>query len=196
MSTFTATLTLVLIMDPLGNLPVFASVLKDVDPARRGRVVRREMLFALGILVATLLVGGAVLEVLGLTNQGLEIGGGALLLLIALKMVFPSAGGLSGDTPDGEPFLVPLAVPFVAGPSTVSVLLLLSNTEPGRLGDWFLALLGAWSVTFAVLAGSGPLLKRLGPRGLAAMERLMGIVLFLLAIQMPVNGVQGLLEGP
>ncbi|MEM7517466.1 MAG: MarC family protein, partial [Planctomycetota bacterium] len=126
MTTATATLTLWLLMDPLGNLPVFASVLGGVEPARRRSVLRRELLLALAFLITFLFLGRAFFSLLHLEPTSVQIAGGAILGMIAFRMLFPPQAGVWGDAADGEPLLFPLAVPMVAGPATLSLLLLLS----------------------------------------------------------------------
>lgn len=120
MDTFSATVMLFLIMDPLGNVPTFLSVLKDIAPRRRRIIIVRELFFALVILLLFLFLGQYLLDFLKLKQESISIAGGIVLFLIALKMIFPSEGGVVGATPEGEPFIVPLAIPLVAGPSTLA----------------------------------------------------------------------------
>ncbi len=188
MDTLTAAVTLLLVMDPLGNLPVFIAVLDRVPAARRRKVLVRELLFALGVALAFLFAGRPVLQFLGLRQESISIAGGIVLFLIALNMLFPAEGGLA-EQPEGEPFVVPLAVPFIAGPSALATLLLLERSDPGRLWDWLLALLGAWAATAAVLLSAPALLRVLGRRGLIALERLTGMLLVMIAVQMFLDGV-------
>ncbi|EED31890.1 multiple antibiotic transporter [gamma proteobacterium NOR5-3] len=184
-----AFITLVLVMDPLGNVPIFLSVLKDVDGQRRYWVIFRELLIALGVLLLFLYGGSAALEAMGLRQESISIGGAIILFLIAIRMIFPSPYGLLGDTPDGEPFIVPLAIPAVAGPSSLAIAMLMVNTDPTRMLDWTIALVGAWAVSACILMTSPLLLKALGNRGLMAMERLMGMILVIIAVQMFFEGV-------
>lgn len=186
---FSAFITLLLVMDPLGNVPVFISVLKDVDPKRRQWVLARELLIALVVLLTFLFAGSTALDMMGLRQESISIAGAIILFLIAVRMIFPSPYGLMGDTPEGEPFIVPLAIPLVAGPSSLAFAMLLVNTNPGRMLDWTLALVGAWAVSAALLMASPLLLKALGHRGLIAVERLMGMVLVIIAVQMFFDGV-------
>jgi MarC family membrane protein len=189
MDTFSAFITLLFVMDPLGNVPIFLSVLKDVDPKRRQKVVLRELLIALVVLLVFLFAGSTLLNWLGLRQESISVAGAIILFVIALRMIFPSPYGLMGDTPDGEPFIVPLAIPAVAGPSTLAIAMLLVNSDPSRMMDWTLALVGAWSVTAILLMASPLLLKGLGNRGLLATERLMGMILIIIAVQMFFDGV-------
>ena len=190
MDTWSAAVMLFLIMDPLGNLPIFMSVLKMIEPKRRRFILVRELLFALVILYVFLFSGQAVLDFLNVKQETVSIAGGIILFLIALKMIFPVKGASPiGLAAGEEPYIVPLAIPLIAGPSTLAALILLSNQSPDRMGDWALALGAAWIVSAAILLFSGVFHRRLGERGLAAMERLMGMILVMIAIQMFLNGV-------
>jgi multiple antibiotic resistance protein len=181
--------TLFFVMDPLGNMPVFNAVLSRFSPRRRAEITARELVIALAILLLFLFAGTAILEFLGLSQPSLSIAGGVLLFLIALRMIFPRTSGEAVSEKD-EPFIVPLAMPMVAGPSTIAILLLLSSTEPERIWEWCTALVVAWVATTALLTASPFLLRVLGDRGIRALERLMGMLLVLLATQMLLNGVR------
>jgi len=186
---FSAFITLLLVMDPLGNVPIFLSVLKDVDPKRRQWVIFRELLVALGVLLLFLWGGSTALDLLGLRQESISIAGAIILFLIAIRMIFPSPYGMIGDAPGGEPFIVPLAIPAVAGPSSLAIAMLMVHTDPSRMLDWTAALVGAWAVSAVLLMASPLLLKALGNRGLIAMERLMGMILVIIAVQMFFDGV-------
>ena len=185
-----AAATLFFVMDPLGNIPVFNSVLSRFEPQRRAQITARELVIALVIMLVLLFAGTAILDFLGLSQPSLNIAGGVLLFLIALRMIFPGRAAERATQPEDEPFIVPLAMPMVAGPSTMAVLLLLSSTEPERVWEWCTALVIAWAAATVLLTASPFLLRVLGDRGLRAMERLMGMLLVLLATQMLLNGVR------
>jgi multiple antibiotic resistance protein len=185
-----AVVTLFLIMDPLGNIPVFLSILKDVPPERRRIVLMREVVIAYAVLLIFLFLGRYVLQILQLEQETISIAGGIVLFLIALKMIFPSAGGLHGDSPEGEPFIVPLAIPLIAGPSTLAALLLLQRTGPGATWELLLAVTIAWALTAVILLAAPLCYRALGQRGLIAMERLMGMILVMISVQMLMNGVR------
>ena len=183
MDIISAATLLFLVMDPLGNIPVFLSVLDKVAPERRTRVLIRELLLALGVLIIFLYAGRTVLGFLGLSEHSIRIAGSIILFIIALKMVFPVARSAhTDDEIQGEPLLVPLAIPMVAGPSTMAVIMLLSTNEPGRMTDWVLALLAAWFISSTILISSTTLKRCLGHRGLIAIERLMGMFLIAWAV--------------
>ncbi|MCX7043739.1 MAG: YhgN family NAAT transporter [Gammaproteobacteria bacterium] len=188
-STISTALLLFLILDPLGNIPVFLSILKPLTPARRRIVLLREMLIALGVLFAFLWGGIYVLELMHLRQESVSIAGGIVLFLIGLKMIFPSPEGMFGETPGGEPFIVPLAIPLVAGPSGMASVMLLGSQEPDRMADWSLALFLAWLATAVILFSATRLYKVLGQAFLVAVERLMGMLLVAISVQMLMDGI-------
>ena len=190
MDILSAGLTLLLIMDPLGNIPVFLSVLKKVEnESRKRKILIRELAIALIVMLVFLFVGQYFLKWLNLRQEAVQIAGGIVLFLIALRMIFPTEKGVMGDLPEGEPFIVPLAVPLLAGPSTLAMLILLARSQPDRIIDWLIAVLGAWGVTSLIMLSSGKLHKLLGMRGLIAVERLMGMVLVAISVQMLLDGI-------
>jgi multiple antibiotic resistance protein len=188
-----AVITLLLVMDPLGNVPLFLSALKAVSPARRRLVLVRELLLAYGVLLVCVLAGGTLLRLLGLEQESISMAGGIVLFLISIRMIFP-AGGQTTDQIEGEPFLVPLAVPLIAGPSTLAALLLLQRTSPKQTGAVILALTIAWAVSGLILLSSTFFYRVLRERGLAAMERLMGMILVMVAVQMFMTGLKTFLD--
>ena len=175
-------------MDPLGNIPPFLSALKTVERRRQRMVLLRETLIAYLVLLTFLFGGKYVLRLLSLQQETISIAGGIVLFLIALRMIFPKADG-ARDALEGEPFIVPLAIPFIAGPSTLAALLLLQQSTPNSTLQLFLALTLAWFVTAVILLSSTVLYRLLKERGLIALERLMGMLLVMLAVQMFINGV-------
>ena len=188
MRIFFNAITLLLIMDPLGNIPPFMSALKKVEAGRRRKVLLREILIAYGVLLTFLFAGKYILRLLSLQEETISIAGGIVLFLIALRMVFPREEP-ARDTLRGEPLIVPLAIPLIAGPSTLAALLLLQQSSPNSTLQLFLALTLAWFVTAVILLSSTILYRLLRERGLIALERLMGMLLVMLAVQMFINGV-------
>ncbi|MDF7651962.1 YhgN family NAAT transporter [Pantoea sp. Acro-805] len=190
-----ATILLLLIMDPLGNLPIFMSVLKHLEPKRRRAVLIREMLIALIIMLLFLFTGERILAFLNLRTETVSISGGIILFLIAIRMIFPSGENSTSGLPAGEePFLVPLAIPLVAGPSLLATLMLLSHQYPNQMSHLVGALLIAWGVTVVILLMSGLFLRLLGDKGVNALERLMGLILIMLATQMFLDGIRAYLK--
>jgi len=194
MDVMAAVVTLFLVMDPLGNVPMFLSVLKTVEPHRRRTVLLREIGFAYVVLVIFALLGRSLLKFLGLEPEAVGIAGGIVLFLIALRMIFPDHGAASGDALQGEPFIVPLAIPLVAGPSTLATLLLLESASGNALGPVMLAMTVAWALSAVILLSSTSLFRILGERGLIAMERLMGMLLVMVSVQMLINGLRASLR--
>ena len=188
MNLLALTVTLFLVLDPFGNAAIFHAVLSKVPEERRRRVLVRELLFALGTLLAFLFLGKHLLGFLGVRQATLSISGGILLFLIALGMVFPSRSVL-GETDDEEPFIVPLAVPLMAGPSSLALILLTASKYPAEIGSIALAVTGAWLLSAVILLLSPMILKLLGTKGTRALERLMGLLLILVAVQMFLDGV-------
>jgi MarC family membrane protein len=185
-----AAVLLFLVMDPLGNIPFFLAALRNVEPARQGRVIARELLIAYAVMVAFLFAGQFVLGVLRLSEPALTIAGGVILFLIAVRMVFPTPERSLHERVEGEPFIVPLAIPYVAGPSVLATELLLMSREPGRWADWLVALSIAWLAAAVVVLLGSRLRAYLGEKGLTALERLMGMVLVAVAIQMFLSGIE------
>ena len=196
METFTlltAFTTLFFVMDPLGNIPIYLSTLKEIPSDRHRQIIIRELLIALGVLLVFLFAGKQLLTFLGLSQPAIGIAGAIVLFLIAVKMIFPQKGGIMGGNHSGEPFIVPLAIPCVAGPSTMAILMLLANTGES-IWQWVAALLAAWTVSSVILLLSTKLLKLLGDRGLTAIERLMGMILVMISVQMMLDGLKGYLS--
>ena len=189
MTILSAALLLFLILDPLGNVPVFLSVLKPLPPHRQRVVLVRELLIALGVLMAFLWGGKYALELMHLRQESVAIAGGIVLFLIGIRMIFPRPEGLLGELPGGEPFIVPLAIPLVAGPSGMAAVMLMGSNEPTRLWDWSLALMIAWGATAVILFSATMLYKWLGRSALTALERLMGMLLVAISVQMVLDGI-------
>ena len=190
MDTYAAAVTLFLIMDPLGNIPLFLSILSQVPENRRRWVLVRELLIALGLMLIFLFSGPSLLKLLGLSTEAVSISGGIILMIIAIRMIFPSRGGPMGDeVDDSEPLIVPLATPMIAGPSILATLVLLAESQPERSVEWLYALLAAWGISAIILLSSQSCYRILGKRGLKAIERLMGMILISISVQMLINGI-------
>ncbi len=195
MSLLSAAVLLFFVMDPLGNVPLFLSALRNVDPARYRFVIVRELLIALAIMVAFLFAGRYLLDALRVSGAALTAGGGIILLLIALRMIFPTRDrSLREDVP-GEPFVVPLAVPYTAGPSLLATELLFMSSEPHRWPVWLGAVVLAWLASAVILYFASGLRKLLGDRGLTAIERLMGMLLVIVAVEMLMKGLAEYFRG-
>ena len=191
---FSAAILLLLVIDPFGNVPIVVSALANVPPSRRARVVLRECLAAYAVLLAFMAGGRSFLRWMQLSEVSLAIAGGIILFLIALRMVFRHPEGVFGDPPGDEPFLVPLAIPSIAGPSALATVMLMVSRDPPHRLAWLLALTAAMAVATLVLLAAYRLQRVLGERGMIAVERLMGLVLTALAVQMLLDGLRNFVE--
>lgn len=182
---------LFLVMDPLGNIPFFLTAVRSVAKDRRQFVIARELLIALAIMIVFIFAGRSILSGLHVSKEALTASGGVILLLIALRMIFPTPETTLEEVglPD-EPFIVPLAIPYTAGPSLLATEILLMSQEPQRWLAWLTALLLAWFFSAVILYCSGYLERILGDRMLVALERLMGMALVMISIQMLFDGIQ------
>lgn len=187
MTLYTAIITLTLVMDPLGNIPLFLSILNRVDAKKRQRIILREAFFAFIILAIFLFFGQYIMQGMHISQSAMSIAGGIILFLIAIKMIFPEHQSENIKV-EAEPFIVPLAVPLIAGPSTMAMVILLGSQAPYDMLKWFVALSVAWFITTSILVFSDFFRKILGERGLVAIERLMGMILTTMAVQMFLTG--------
>jgi MarC family membrane protein len=189
-SFLSAFILLLLVLDPLGSLPVFIPLMREVAPARRTRVAVREVLIAFSVLFAFMFFGDVFLRVMRLSERSLEVAGGVILLMVAIRMIFSHEGGVYG-TPEGkEPFIFPLAVPLLSGPSAMATVLLLASRQPDKLMSWVGALCGAMAVSGAVLLLCERIRKLLGDSVVSALEKLMGLVLTAIAVEMILAGLK------
>jgi MarC family membrane protein len=185
-----AFILLLLVLDPMGNVSTFMALLRGVEPTRRRKIILRECAVAMVLLLLFLGVGERFLAILGLSQSSLGIAGGIILFLIALRMVFESSAKVFGGLPEGEPFIVPLAVPMLVGPSALATVILLSTEHHVGMGTAMLAIVLAMTVTTIVLLLGERIARVLGERGLQAMERLMGLLLTAIAVEMFLRGVR------
>ncbi len=193
MDVFQAALLLFIIIDPVGNAPIFSTVLRDLDGPAARRVILRESFIALGIMLATLFAGSTLMGWLGLTQSALGLAGGIILFLISLRMIFPLPGGVFGENEvhaggASIPLVVPLAVPLLAGPSAIATLMLLAARDPQRMGSWALALGLAWVVSTAILLAAPWMGRVVGRNALEAVQRLLGMLLTAVAVQQFLDG--------
>ena len=190
MTVFSAIFLLFLIMDPIGNVPLFLSTLKNVPIERRRKIIIRELFIALLVLLFFMFIGKYILQLLQIAQSSLGIAGGIMLFIIAIKMIFPGRRNLFDHSDNMEPLVVPLAVPLLAGPSAIAAVILLMAQEPSRWLEWMVALVVAWLIAGIILVSSETLGRRLGVRALLAIERLMGILLMLVSVDMILDGVK------
>jgi MarC family membrane protein len=185
-----ATILLLLVVDPFGNIPVFVAALANTEGSRRLGIVLRECAIAYVVLLAFMFVGAPFMRVLNLSQSSLGIAGGVVLFLIALRMIFRHPGGIFGDKMDREPFIVPLAIPSIAGPSALATVLLLVSREPERIADWITALSLALGISTSVLVFAERISRFVGERVVQAFQRLMGLILTAIAVEMLLRGIE------
>jgi len=185
-----ATILLILVTDPLGNIPMCLATLNRIPHERHGRVILRECLIAFSALLLFMVSGRRIMAVLHLSDDALRVAGGVVLFLIAIKMIFPAGGARVGDEDVvGEPFIVPLAIPMIAGPSAMATAMLIAGSDPSRMWEWIAALVLCILVTLGVFLLATRIRKLLGEAAIIALERLMGLVLTAIAIEMLLSGV-------
>ena len=185
-----AVVILLLVMDPLGNIPIVAALLKNIDPRRRIIIIVRECVIAYGVLLMFVFFGERMLKLLGLSDSSINIAGGVILFLIALRIIFKHPEGVFGDTLGGEPFIVPLAIPSIAGPTAMATVILMVSRSPERMADWIMALTAAMAATLVLLLFAERISRWIGERGLLALERLMGLLLTAIAVEMLLRGIE------
>ena len=191
-----AFILLLLVLDPLGSLPIFIPIMRTVPPERRRWVAVREVSIAFGVLFAFMFFGEAFLRVMRLSERSLEVAGGVILLMVAIRMIFSHEGGVYG-TPEGkEPLIFPLAVPLLAGPSAMATVLLLASRQPDRVMSWVGALSCAMLVSGAVLLLCERIRRLLGDSVVSAIEKLMGLVLTAIAVEMILAGLKRYFMSP
>ena len=191
-----AVIVLLLVVDPFGNVPLVNAMLADVPLARRRKVVVRECGIAFMVLAAFMAFGPEILAVMHLSETSLSIAGGVILFMIAIRMVFAHPEGAFGlQQGRGEPLIVPLAIPLIAGPSALATVMLLASHEPRQLGMLAAALVVAMGIATAVLLAGERLQRWMGDRGMQAMARLMGLILTAIAVEMLLGGIRAFVEG-
>lgn len=193
MPVISAAIVLLLILDPFGNLVTINTLMSDIPANKRRRIILREALLAYGILIVFLFGGNPLLSFFGVDSSTLRISGGIILFLIALGMVFPTRSAMPSSL-EAEPFIVPIAMPLIAGPSAIAALLVLARSDPHLLLNWFGALTFAMGIVSAILWVSPWIFEKLGRRGALAVERLMGMLLIILSVQMMLDGVEQYLQ--
>jgi MarC family membrane protein len=190
-----AVILLTLVADPFGNVPLVNAMLGRVESPRRVRVILRECLIAFAILAAFMVGGRSLLAIMHLSETSLSIAGGVILFMIAIRMVFGRLEGVFGTPSQGEPFIVPLAIPLIAGPSALATVMLMASREPQRILMWAGALTAAMALTTLVLLLGERLQRRMGDAAMQAIERLMGLVLTAIAVEMLLGGIREFVGG-
>lgn len=189
MSFFNLVVILFLIMDPIGNISSSLSLLEGTPAKKRTWIIIREMLIALAVMIVFNFFGDFLFQILKVSDTTVRITSGVILFLIAIKILFPTTDSLRANLPEGEPFVTPLAIPLVAGPSLLATIMLFTNIEQSEF-YMLSAIFLAWLAALGVLLVGKPLQRVLGTSGLTACERLMGMILVMLAIQRFLEGIQ------
>ncbi|MCE4555264.1 MarC family protein [Roseateles cellulosilyticus] len=190
-SFLSALILLLLVLDPLGSLPIFIPIMRSVPPERRTRVALREVGIAFSVLLAFMFLGDSFLQVMHLSERSLEVAGGVILMIIAIRMIFGSSGESAyGLEPGREPLIFPLAVPLLAGPSAMATVLLLASRQPDRIAEWVGALSAAMLISGLTLVLADRIRKLLGDSVVSAIEKLMGLVLTAIAVEMVLAGLK------
>jgi MarC family membrane protein len=179
---------LLAVADPIGNVPYFISALRAVPRSRRPRVIARECLIAYALLLLFGFFGDSIMKVFGVSDRSLHLAGGVVMFLIAMRMIFPVQE--KDEAPQEEPFIVPLAVPAVAGPGAIATLIILVSRSPGRTLEWVAAVTIAVGVVALTVVFAERLSSVLGERTLIAIERLMGLVFSAIAVEMLLRGIE------
>lgn len=192
-SIISTAILLMFVLDPFGNVPVVLAILKNVDVKKKKEIIIRESFFGLGILLIFLFFGESFLSIFHLETAAVTIAGGVIFFVIALKMIFPGEKGNTALFGSGDPFIVPIAIPMIAGPSALATLLIMTKSYSKYFWSLFASLLLAWFAASIVLYISPFLYKILREKGLGALEKLMGMLLLMLSVQMFVDGIRELI---
>ncbi len=194
MDIISTAILLLFILDPFGNVPLLVSILKDVDESKKMPIIIRELLIGLAILILFLFFGEKILDIFGLEQQAITIAGGIIFFIISLKMIFPDPNGKGIFTTNSEDelLIVPIAMPMISGPGAIATVILLAKSHPNHIGSVLASILLAWAVTSIILILSPQLSKILKAKGLTAMERLMGMLLLMMSVEMFIKGVREL----
>ncbi|CEM62865.1 NAAT family transporter [Treponema phagedenis] len=192
MQIWSTAVILIFVIDPIGNIPVLLSVLRSTPRERHSKIILREMLVGLILMILFLFFGRAFLMLFHLETDAIRIAGGVIFFVIGIRMIFPDHNAPLYAI-DGEPFIVPIAIPLTAGPSVLATLVVM--TESGSISRLmlFISLVVAWFISCAILLSAPYLYKLLKERGISALERLMGMLLLMLSVQMFIEGIRSIL---
>ena len=190
MTVLAAIFLLIIIMDPIGNVPVFLSILKNIPLERRKKIIIRELIIAFAILLFFMFIGRYLLQLLQIEQSSLGIAGGIILFIIAIRMIFPGTKPMFTHNEESEPLVVPLAIPMLAGPSAIAAVILFMAQEPSRWIEWIFVVFVASLISGIILLSSEALGSKLGNRALTAIERLMGIFLIMVSVDFILDGIK------
>lgn len=189
-----AVILLTLVTDPFGNVPIVNAMMAGVPESRRRLVILRECGLAFALLLLFLFAGQSFLALMHLSQTSLSIAGGVILFMISIRMVFGKAVGAAGDV-KREPFIVPLATPLIAGPSALATVMLMATKDPARIGMWAAAVTVTMAICTVILVAGASLHRLLGDAVMEALERLMGLILTAIAVEMLLGGIREFVKG-
>jgi len=190
-----AVILLTLVTDPFGNVPIVNAMMAGVPASRRRLVILRECGIAFGLLLVFLFAGQSFLALMHLSQTSLSIAGGVILFMISIRMVFGKASGVAGGKEGAEPFIVPLAIPLIAGPSALATVMLMATKDPARIGMWAAAVSVTMAICTVILVAGAGLHRLLGDAAMEALERLMGLILTAIAVEMLLGGIREFVKG-
>ncbi len=194
------TFLLFFVMDPIGNIPIFAIVLENKTLKQKNWIVVREVIFSLIVLILFLFIGNSILNYLNISQSSLKISGSIILFIISIRMIFPMATHsqtqhyIFGELPEGEPFLFPLAIPSLAGPSAITTVILISNQNPNMIDIWMISIFVSCILALLILLSSNYILRFIGKKGIYALEKLMGMALIAISVEMFLKGIKEFLN--
>ncbi len=194
MTIFALAFALFVLIDPVGNIPLFLKTLHPFKPKRQRIILIREMLIALGIMIGFQFGGEAMLQALHIQKDALYIAGAVILFLIALEMVFKSSADKDPQQVIDEPLIVPLAIPLIAGPAVLAAVTIFATQEANDL-KVTTAIVLAWLGSVVILFFASFLQNILGKKGLLALEKLMGLILTLMSVEMFLEGIRIFMNG-
>lgn len=190
MSWFTTTISMFLIMNSIGHITAFLELVDSLDTKKRQVIVVREMLIALIFMMFFYFIGDLLLKALGINDQTISLAGGLILFLIAIRMIFPRKGLKANK--NSEPFIFPIAMPMIAGPSILTTIMLYSYQKHDN-AKVIISILIAWIFSITILLFAQNIKNILGQRALIAIERLMGLLLTMMAVEMLLLGIKSLI---
>ncbi len=188
MCLLSAAMIFLLIMDPLGNLNSYLSLVKELDPKRQKLIIFREMIIALLAMLFFNYLGEHIFYIFELSETTVRLTVGVILFLIAIKILFTAPDSPRANLPKGEPVIFPLAIPLIAGPALLATIMLYAHLEPVQSITIF-AILIAWAISAVILYFAQPIKRVLKQNGLMAIERLIGMILVLIAVQAFMEGI-------
>ena len=188
---FSVTLTLFFVIDALGQIPTYLDLLKPFDAKKQKKIAIRELLIALVIMLVFHYFGQGLLTLLHVSKTTVQVAGGIILFLISIRLIFSDEERTKWK--EQEPFIVPIATPIIAGPSVLAAIMIFAQNNPS---DFVIcgAVILAWFLSATLFLFAKPIHKIVKDQGLNAAQRLMGLIVALIAVQLFLEGIIGLLQ--